>query len=77
MNLPFATQWYLGGWVDTGNTWENPENARLDDFKLGGALTLLMDTAFGPIETGYGRSDNGHGTVYLQAGIHFAMPANR
>ncbi|MCK9996880.1 MAG: patatin-like phospholipase family protein [Candidatus Krumholzibacteria bacterium] len=77
MNLPFATQWYLGGWVDTGNTWEYPEYARLDDFKLGGALTLLMDTAFGPIETGYGRSDNGHDTIYLQAGIHFAMPSNR
>jgi len=77
MNLPFATQWYLGGWVDTGNTWEYPEYARLDDLKLGGALTLLMDTAFGPIETGYGRSDNGHGTFYLQAGIHFAMPLNR
>ncbi len=77
MNLPFATQWYLGGWVDTGNTWEYPEYARLDDLKLGGALTLLMDTAFGPIETGYGRSDNRQGTFYLQAGIHFAMPVNR
>ena len=63
--------------MDTGNTWEYPEYARLDDLKLGGALTFLMDTAFGPIETGYGRSDNGQGTFYLQAGIHFAAPFNR
>ncbi|MEN8006572.1 MAG: patatin-like phospholipase family protein [Candidatus Krumholzibacteriota bacterium] len=76
MNLPFATQWYLGGWADTGNTWDSPESARLADFKLGGALTFLMDTAFGPLEAGYGRSDNGQGTFYLQAGIHFAQPLN-
>jgi len=77
LNLPYATQWYVGGWIDAGNTWEKTEDARLHDLYLGGALTLLLETAMGPAEVGYGYSSTGRGTFYLQAGIHFAQPFNR
>jgi NTE family protein len=77
LNLPYALQMYVGGWFDVGNTWEKPEYARLDDLLAGGALTVLLETAFGPLEFGYGRSSSGRGSLYLQAGIHFAQPLNR
>lgn len=76
MRLPYATQWYLGFWCDGGNTWDEPQDARLDDTYLGAALTILLDTPMGPIEAGYGRSSSGRGTLYKQAGIPFAQPFN-
>lgn len=76
LSLPLANQWYLGLWGDVGNTWHNPQAARFDDTLYGGALTLLLDTAMGPIEAGYGRSSTGRGTIYLQAGIPFSHTYN-
>jgi NTE family protein len=76
LNLPYATQWYLGFWCDGGNTWDDPQFARFDDTYLGAALTVLLDTSLGPIEGGYGFNSIGWGTFYLQAGIPFAQPFN-
>ena len=77
VNLPYATQWYLGAWVDVGNTWEKPAQISLRDSHVGGALTFLWETALGPLEMGYGYSSIGRDSFYLQAGIHFAQPLNR
>ena len=48
VNLPYAAQWYLGAWIDAGNTWEEPAQVRLKDSLVGGAVTLLWETALGP-----------------------------
>ncbi len=77
VNLPYMPQWYLSGWVDVGNTWEQPEQAVWRDTYLGGALSLLVETPIGPMEAGYGQSSSGSNSIFLQAGIHFAMPLNR
>jgi NTE family protein len=77
MRLPYMPQWYLGGWIDAGNAWALPEEVRWDDSEVGGALTLLLETALGPLELGYGYNTVGRGTVYLQGGVHFERPFNR
>jgi len=76
LKLPYMPQWYLGGWMDVGNTWQEPEQATWRDTYWGGAITLLVETPLGPIETGYGHSSIGRNTIYLQAGIQFAQPFN-
>ena len=76
LELPYAAQWYLGGWVDVGNAWEQAEQATWRDTYTGGAATLLIETPIGPFETGYGYSSMDRGTFYLQLGIHFAQPFN-
>jgi outer membrane translocation and assembly module TamA len=77
LRLPYVTQWYLGGWADLGNVWQRPQDMRLDGLELGGALLLMAETALGPLELGYGYNSRGRGTVYLQAGVHFAQPVGR
>jgi NTE family protein len=77
MKLPYTTQWYLGGWVDVGNAWAGPEEMRWDNLDVGGAMTLLLETALGPLEMGYGYNSVGLGTIYLQGGVHFERPFNR
>ena len=76
LNLPYMPQWYLSGWVDVGNTWDQPEQAVWRDTFVGGALSLLIETPVGPMEAGYGQSSSGSNNVFLQAGIHFALPLN-
>jgi len=77
LDLPYTSQFYAGGWIDVGNTWDQPTSASWNDLHLGTALTLLMETAFGPIETGFGYNSAGRGTLYLQTGIHFAHSYNQ
>ena len=77
MELPYTTQWYVGGWIDAGNAWPRPQDVRLDEADIGGAVTLLLETALGSLEMGYGYNSSGRGTIYLQGGVHFAQPFDR
>jgi len=73
--LEFLGPTYLGLWFDAGNTWFDQDLMRLDEFRLNGAVSLLFETALGPLHLGYGRADDGHDTLHFEFGVHLGLAA--
>jgi len=59
---------YLGGWVEAGNAWATRSEARLDNLIYSGTVGAGVDTFLGPAYVAYGRSDDGHDSLYLSLG---------
>jgi NTE family protein len=65
----FSVPAYVGASLETGNVFDTREDLLdLDDLILGGSIFLGVDSPFGPVFLGYGRSDNGSSSVYLNFG---------
>lgn len=62
---------YFGGSVEAGNAWPAGVRPAWDDLRPAGALFLGVDSSFGPMFLGYGRSDTGAGSFYLFLGRPF------
>jgi NTE family protein len=66
---PYAPSWYVGLQVEAGNAWFWFENRGLDTVRFAGLVSLVGTTFAGPLSLAYGRTDDGHDTVYLSLGL--------
>ncbi len=62
------TTLYAGLGLDAGNAWATRRDARLDDLRYGGNISLMVDTYLGPAVLAYGRAEDGNDAVYLTLG---------
>ena len=67
----FGTNFYIGGWIETGNVWASQHDADLDDLIKAGAMVLSAATIFGPVQIGYGRNENDLDSFFLTIGRQF------
>ncbi len=74
--LEFLGPTRLGLWLDAGNTWFEQDLVSARDLRVCGAVSLLLETALGPLHLGYGRADDGNDTFHLEFGVHLATPAD-
>lgn len=68
VNQLFSLPTYLGVSVEAGNVWQRRTDFELDDLIYSGALYLGVSTPLGPIFLGYGRSNEGEDSIYLNFG---------
>ncbi len=63
---------YAGAAFQSGNTWEDKDDIKIDNMFSSGTLFVGMDTALGPLYLGYGDAEgSSSGTVYLFLGQPF------
>ncbi|MCP4202216.1 MAG: BamA/TamA family outer membrane protein [bacterium] len=68
---PFGGSLYLGGSLEAGNVWPDPNMASLSDLRRGGSVFVGLDTVLGPIFLAYGKAESASGTFYLFLGQVF------
>ena len=61
----------IGGWVDTGNYWQQTADISLDDPLVSASLFFGRETRFGPIYFGVGVAEGGHAQLFLTVGQLF------
>jgi NTE family protein len=66
-----GTTLYVGGWFEAGNVWMDEDDATLDELRYAGSLVLGAKTVLGPVQVGYGLSDDGDGSVFFAIGRQF------
>lgn len=59
---------YVGASLELGNTWSRTDDISLNNSRLAGSLFIAADTPLGPAFLGYGKADQGDGTLYLVLG---------
>jgi NTE family protein len=62
---------YLGGSLETGNTWKKGDAFALNKLRLAGSIFLGYDTILGPLYFAYGHADGGNNAVYFYLGRTF------
>ena len=62
---------YLGSTLEWGNVWDQRSNISADDAILAASLYLGIDTKFGPLYFGYGRTEDDSDAIYLFLGSPF------
>jgi NTE family protein len=69
----FGGDLYIGASLEAGNAWaeEIKSDAGLDDLRTSGSVFAGVDTLFGPLYLGYGRSEGGKDELYLFLGRVF------
>jgi NTE family protein len=67
-NALFAVPIFVGGSAEAGNVWSRQSAISLDSLIFAGSLFAGVSSPFGPIFLGYGRTSNGHGSIYLTFG---------
>lgn len=60
--------WYLGGWVEAGNVFQDTSEITGSGLIWAGTAILGKDSKFGPIYLAYGYADTGKSRIYLQLG---------
>ncbi len=60
--------WYLGGWAETGNSWQDDEPIGFDSLRYSGTVILAKDTAIGPLYVAYAIADEGRDKFYVVLG---------
>jgi len=60
--------WFLGGWVEAGNTFQDTSEITGSNLIWTGTAILAKDSKFGPIYLAYGYADTGKSRIYLQLG---------
>ena len=60
--------WYLGGWAETGNTWQEGEPITWDNLRYSGTVILAKDTVIGPLYVAYAIADEGRDKFYFILG---------
>ena len=66
-----AGTFYVGGSLETGNTWASTKDIKLNALRLSGSLFLGIDSPLGPVYLGAGYADRGNASVYLLIGSDF------
>lgn len=67
----FGVPMFVGGSVEAGEVWSQPESFSLDDVRFGGSVYVGANTALGPIYLAFGRSEGGRQSAYLVIGRSF------
>lgn len=62
---------YVGMSAEAGNVWRSRAESDLGDLRPAGLLWTGVDTVFGPIYAGYGRTDDAQDSFYLAVGFPF------
>ena len=64
----FSLPVYVGGSIERGGAWGQDDKLTWDSMENAASLFLGIDSTFGPIFLGYGRSEDGHDAFYLTFG---------
>ena len=62
---------YVGLSAEAGNVWQTREEASFSDLRPAGLVWAGVDTVFGPVYIGYGRSEDNIDSLYLALGQAF------
>ncbi|NQD38966.1 BamA/TamA family outer membrane protein [Permianibacter sp. IMCC34836] len=62
---------YLGSSLEWGNVWADRHSVDAADAELAASVYLGIDTSFGPLYIGYGRTEIGSDAIYLFLGSPF------
>jgi len=65
---PSWIETYLSLRYNLGGIWGSYSKISINDFKHGIGLILSINTPIGPVQTGYGRANNGRDILYLSVG---------
>jgi NTE family protein len=68
---PLGGSLYIGGSLETGNVWRDPDEASLSDLLLAGSVFVAYDSLLGPTFLAYGKAEGESGTFYLFIGQVF------
>jgi NTE family protein len=64
----FSVPAFAGGSIEFGNVWSERNQISVDSLITAGSLFLGLDTPFGPMFFGYGRTDTQQSSVFLTFG---------
>ncbi|MFN3609042.1 MAG: patatin-like phospholipase family protein [Hyphomonas sp.] len=67
----FGIPLFVGGSLEAGETWSDPDEFALDEMRFGGSVYVGANTALGPIYVAFGRSEGGRQSAYLVIGRSF------
>lgn len=67
----FGIPLFVGGSLEAGEVWSNPDDFALDDVRFGGSAYVGANTALGPVYLAFGRSEGGRQSAYLVIGRSF------
>lgn len=67
----FGVPLFVGGSVEAGEVWSEPDEFSLDDVRFGGSVYVGANTALGPVYLAFGRSEGGRQSAYLVIGRSF------
>lgn len=67
----FGVPLFVGGSIEAGEVWSEPDNFSLDDVRFGGSVYVGANTALGPVYLAFGRSEGGRQSAYLVIGRSF------
>jgi NTE family protein len=59
---------YLGGSLETGNTWDTTDDISFDSTVWASSVFLGLDTVFGPVYFAGGWAEGGERSLYLFVG---------
>ncbi len=68
---PLGGGLYVGLSAEAGNVWATRDEASFSDLRPAGLVWAGVDTVFGPVTVGYGRSDSNVDSLYLALGQVF------
>ena len=63
--------YYLGGWLEGGNVWQQSSDIGFDDLIVAGTLLIGLDTVLGPAYLALGQAEQGDNKIYLSLGRTF------
>ena len=67
----FGIPLFVGGSLEAGEVWSNPDDFALNDMRFGGSAYDGANTALGPVYLAFGRSEGGRQSAYLVIGRSF------
>lgn len=69
----FKIPFYVGGSLETGNTWNNKDDINTASLKTGGSLIISFDTPVGPLYLAKGFASGGKSEYYFFLGRSFTF----
>jgi len=69
----FKIPFYIGGSLETGNTWNNKDDINTASLKTAGSLIISFDTPLGPLYLGQGFASGGKSEYYFFLGRSFTF----
>ena len=59
---------YIGGWLEGGNVWQDRDEADFDDLIFTSTFFIGLDTRLGPVYLAAGQAEEGQNKVYVSVG---------
>ena len=69
----FKIPFYIGGSLETGNTWNNKDDINTSSLKTAGSLVISFDTPVGPLYLAQGFASGGKSEYYFFLGRSFTF----